>query len=254
LLRRVQELVLAQMTGRAAYRRATEIESGKPTDDLELDRLLSHPYWEVRNKIVKFLGKQPTPERVQRLREKLGDRMETGIVRRNAAEALAAIPSPEPETIEVLLRALSDPYWEVRSEAARALWSVASPDEAVEARLIEALEKESDFEVVCSLAQALGGLGVSGRSFEALARLIMHTNWIVRSQAAVALSEFSLRHPEREGALKEALGRMDFRSDGVTAKVVLTAKIDGLADAIEQGDAAAVRRLYFHLKNGWRGR
>ncbi len=135
----------------------------------KLDAWLASPAWELRNAAVKLIARFRDDGRYARLLGALADRAEAGIVRRNAAEAIAQLGLRTAPARGALVRALGDPYWEVRSEAATALAALFPPAEDLEAALLRALFgprggrriREANFEARMALALALGHLGLS---------------------------------------------------------------------------------------------
>ena len=173
---------------------------------------LKQPQWETRNIGVKLVGelqlkvyrlelldiiqnRQPAP-----LSHRLlgGDFHEPGFVRRNAVTALTKLGEPDDGTLEVLIRfALSDPYYEVRAEAARVMKQFAThfPDglrqEAV-ARLAE-LARERNFEVAQAAVIALGDISDTDEVVELYRSLHYHRNWKVRNGIVLGYEALWLR-------------------------------------------------------------
>ncbi len=109
----------------------------------------------VRLEAARALAKIPDPASIAPLIEVLaGD--EDGSVRREAAVALRAVGGQSPVVAHAFRQALSDPSWEVRAEAARALGRV--DDEASVEPLLAALEDRS-YTVQTSAQHALANLG-----------------------------------------------------------------------------------------------
>lgn len=136
------------------------------------DRLLCAERWQERNAGVKLAGlvryekrlpvllqfitdRTPAP-RLQRLLG--GDFVQVGFIRRNAVQAIRRIHKYDAEVRRAFLAALTDPYYEVRSWAARAIESMAEeigPDSEMESLLRRNL-RDRWFEVVASSLDALG--------------------------------------------------------------------------------------------------
>jgi hypothetical protein len=111
-------------------------------------------------------------------------------VRRQAAQALAAIFPAAKEAVPSLLAALKDSEVSVRGEAAAALVKI-DPRHIAEAQpsLIAAL-KDKDPEVRCTAAQGLGQVGAPARSAVPLLQATLKdTNRQVRREAAISLAE-----------------------------------------------------------------
>jgi len=203
------------------------------------------------------------------------DRREAGIIKRNAAEVLGARGRRDSETVRALVAALRDPYWEVRSQSALALWHLCRPEDGVDEPLYELLFgskhsevlgrpviyvdeylREKSFEVRGCAAQALGGVGRGERAFRALVALTTDDKWLVRNQAAVALAEFAAR--ERE-FYRSALGwveRLDVVCDGSISIFPIRESVNHLTSLLRSGepDQAQIRGLYLQLMAGWHRR
>jgi len=216
---------------------------------------LASDSWEVRNCALKIIARTRCEELYAVLVAKLAERGEAGIIRRNCAELLPGIGLRTPEIVAALRRALGDRYWEVRAEAARALAELAQESDELETELLDALERERNFEVQAGLAQALGALAVTRRGFEALARLAAGGPWLVRHQAAVAALEMGARRPEFDQDAVAAIRRLDLLAEGAATTSVFRQSILELAELTAKGrpfpSAESLRRRYFHLKWGW---
>lgn len=155
--------------------------------------------WEDRNIAVKLAGEL----KLKTLREDLvhilsdrtpaprshrilgGDFHHPGFVRRNAVVALLALGEPDATTWDALLLALRDPYYEVRTEAARAFAAVGSRlDPPCRERAMESLSAEAlsrrNFEVARESVLALGSIAPDDGVVELFRKLHYHRNWRVR--------------------------------------------------------------------------
>jgi HEAT repeat protein len=216
---------------------------------------LASDAWEVRNCAVKIIARTRCEELYDVLRAKLLERGEAGIVRRNCAELIPLLGPAAREMEDALRRALADPYWEVRAEAARAFAGTARPSAGREAVLLERLEREENLEVRAAQAQALGGLGVGRAALAALARLAGDGPWLVRHQAAVGLLELGARVPELSEEAVEHVRGLDLLAEGAATRSVFRQGILDLIELTAPGrpfpPAESLRRRYFHLKWGW---
>jgi len=230
----------------------------------KIDAWLESPSWEVRNAAVKLVAHTGDEARYGRLLEKLADRREAGIVRRNAAEAIAQSGLRTEASRSALLQALTDPYWEVRTEAIHALAALcpASPD--IELRLLDLLYgppkprrpriREENFEVRMAIAQALGHLGVSALAFDALVDLSQDDSWPVRSQAAVAVAHFALRQPSFLARARDLLLAIDRQSEGSVSYFVHRDIVSQAMRAVRDAPGGAEPNfgaLYLNPKAGW---
>ena len=236
-----------------------------------LPDLLASGNWEVRNAALKLVARIRDEERFGLLAEKLLDAREAGIIRRNAAELLLAWGRCTPEVEAALCRALSDLYWEVRAEAARALSGLAppggAPERAVLGRLLNGAARsaagelpgrairERNFEVRAGLAEALGALGLSQMAFAALERLAADPQWLVRYQAAIALAHFGSRLPEHRERALAVVRQVDHACSGALPTFVFPRRLRRLIDDMTQRPgtltADVLRNRYIHLKRGW---
>ncbi|HPD16077.1 MAG TPA: HEAT repeat domain-containing protein [Planctomycetota bacterium] len=231
----------------------------------KLDAWLASPAWELRNAAVKLIAHWRDEARYARLLGVLGDRAEAGIVRRNAAEALARLGLATPPARAALVRALADPYWEVRSEAALALAALFHPAEDLEQALLDALLgarprpprriREDNFEVRMAHARALGHLGLSRAAFDALLALAGDDSWLVRSQAVVGIAHLVARQTEFFGEAHDRLHGVDRLSEGCVSFFVLRDVLGRVLRAVTEGpqalSAERLRALYLDPRTGW---
>ena len=164
------------------------------------DQRLGSPRWQDRNTGVKLVGLIGYGERLPALLHVLTDRTpvawhrrllggdfeQVGFIRRNALQSIWRIRAYGPEVREALLLALSDPYYEVRSWAARGvdrLSSFIGEDTELVHRLRRNLE-DRWFEVVVSSLRALGRISKDPTILTDLTPLLAHRNWKVQ-QATV---------------------------------------------------------------------
>lgn len=161
--------------------------------------LLASPSWESRNFGVKLIGllgaheKLPLLVAILRDRRKAawykrmlgGDFEQVGFVRRNTLTAIGRLGQVTPDIEEVLLAALSDPYYEARAEAARTVAALDSGLSAsARARFVDrltALLGDRWVEVAAVAAETLGHVGDDTRALAVLLGLQDHRHWVVRS-------------------------------------------------------------------------
>lgn len=184
--------------------------------------LLVNDDWEARNRGVKLLGLLGATEKVPLILALLSDRTpaplfhrllggdlaQVGFLRRNAFVALARLGVVDAGVEETLLAGLSDPYWEVRAEAARAAARLAGRLER-RAEVVAALVKglaDRNLEAAAAAAEALGALGGEADALPALLALANHRFWKVRAAALRGVLALVERGAVRGSAgLKEAL-------------------------------------------------
>ena len=173
----------------------------------QADRLLTSEAWyEIplgrRNVGIKLVGQLGYVEQLPLLLDILRDRAlvnpwrrffggdyhHGGILRRNVVEqGICRLGVADEQVMQVLLDVLgSDPYFEVRAAAARALGELCAPDERLERALCAALADHASPVVV----QALRALGHSARDpgvLEQLRRFYLHPDWQFRLEVVQAL-------------------------------------------------------------------
>lgn len=235
---------------------------------VRIDRWLGSVGWEVRNAALKLIAHIRDEARYPLLAERLCERAEAGIVRRNAAEMLAKVAWRTPEARRALVAALGDSYWEVRAEAGRALAALFEPAADLEAALLGRLFaarangrrrlREGNFEVRMAIAEGLGTLGVGRPALDALTELAGDTSWLVRSQSAVGLAHFASRREEFRADAREVVRHLDRQSEGSVSyfvhRDVLGRALKLIHRGHEQeaaGTVAELRSLYLNPKRGW---
>ncbi|MGW8320616.1 MAG: glycosyltransferase [Thermodesulfobacteriota bacterium] len=175
-------------------------ESEKAYLRYKTDQLLGSPRWQDRNTGVKLVGLIGYGERLPTLLYVITDRTrvawhqrllggdfeQVGFIRRNALQATWRIRTYGPEVREALLLALSDPYYEVRSWAARGVERLCSfiGEDPELVRLLRRNLKDRWFEVVVSSLRALGRITKDPTILTDLVPLFAHKNWKVQ-QATV---------------------------------------------------------------------
>jgi UDP-N-acetylglucosamine--N-acetylmuramyl-(pentapeptide) pyrophosphoryl-undecaprenol N-acetylglucosamine transferase len=176
------------------------LEREKSYLEYRTDQLLSSPRWQDRNTGVKLTGLIGYNERLPALLHSITDRtpvawhrrllggdfQEVGFIRRNALQAVWRIQAYDPGVRQALLTALSDPYYEVRSWAARGIERLSSSigEDAELERLLRKNLKDRWFEVVVYSLRALGRITKDPTILSDLVPLLAHRNWKVQ-QATV---------------------------------------------------------------------
>jgi UDP-N-acetylglucosamine--N-acetylmuramyl-(pentapeptide) pyrophosphoryl-undecaprenol N-acetylglucosamine transferase len=213
--------------------------------------LLASPRWERRNLGVKLVGLLQARDRLSLVTDLLKDRrpaswykrmfggdfQQVGFVRRNALTCIARLGVVTQAVEEVLVAAFTDPYYEVRSEAARTAATLdrSLGDEArrrLAAALIGALT-DPWLEVAATAAEALGTIGGPDDALPALVELQRFRYWVVRAAGLRGL--LSLVERGRAGDLDElerqlrgfVLTATDFRPE-----FTIRSSYAGVVDAI----------------------
>jgi len=199
--------------------------------------LLGSPSWEARNAGVKLLGLLQAPESaaaiVAVLRDRRraawykrllgGDFEQVGFIRRNALTALARLGETGPDVEDVIIRALDDPYYEARVEAARTL-AILGPGFSEGARRLAVAGltrrlRDRWLEVAAAAAESLGRIGREADAVPALVALGTHRYWMVRAAALNGLCTLVERGEVAEGNALErqvrgfVLAATDFRPE-----------------------------------------
>jgi UDP-N-acetylglucosamine--N-acetylmuramyl-(pentapeptide) pyrophosphoryl-undecaprenol N-acetylglucosamine transferase len=161
--------------------------------------LLISPEWQKRNLGVKLLGlleaRESIPVMLAMLKERKrvsivkrlfgGDFEQVGFIRRNIVITLVRLDTLTPEVESAFLDGFSDPYYEVRTECAKA---AAHFNERIAARDIFIAElmkilNESNLDVSTAAAEALGRLGGEHNALPALLNLRDTKYWRLRAAA-----------------------------------------------------------------------
>ncbi len=159
--------------------------------------LLIDSSWQNRNLGVKLLGLLGAKEKIPAilalfferkpvpLIKRLfgGDFEQVGFIRRNIVNALVRLNEISPEVEKALLAGLSDPYYEVRAESARAAAffgaRLSSPDNFISTLL--RLLTDPAIDVTAAAAEALGKLGGERDAMPALLGLWDARLWRIRA-------------------------------------------------------------------------
>ncbi len=231
-------------------------ENGLQLSDSDLEYLkyrtddyLASPQWQIRNHGVKLVGLLEYRERLPHLLYMLeerrpvrwpyrllgGDFVQVGFIRRNIFDALIRLDADCEETFKAIELGLEDPYFEVRSHAARAAEHFADRLGGRAPRIqrrLEALLNDKRFEVVCAVVEALGGTSADGRVVERFRRFRYSKYWRIRlsvARALVRLLERGVAHAEDvEALLEEVL----ITSDGFQPHFPLKAELRHLAETL----------------------
>ena len=176
-----------------------------------VDGFLRNERWPIRNEGVKLAGllgyRDRLPFLLALLRDRTpapffqrllgGDYRQVGFIRRNAVTAIGRLGVYDAPVRAVLLDLLADPYYEVRSAAARAFADLAHGPETVDAdgerdaevlNGLRCLLRESSFEIRSAAIRALGRMG-DGAVAEWLRPFYQDPNGKVRQAVIDALAD-----------------------------------------------------------------
>ncbi len=178
-------------------------EGGKAYLRYKTDQLLGSSLWQERNTGVKLVGLIGYKERLPTLLHFIVDRTpvawhrrllggdfeQVGFIRRNALQAIWRINEYGPDVRNALLVALNDPYYEVRSWAARAIHRLSGSvgEDAELVALLRKNLKDRWFEVVVCSLRALGRVTEDPAILSDLVPLLAHRNWKVQDAAVRCL-------------------------------------------------------------------
>jgi UDP-N-acetylglucosamine--N-acetylmuramyl-(pentapeptide) pyrophosphoryl-undecaprenol N-acetylglucosamine transferase len=200
-----------------------------PWEDVEYvhyktDYLLRAGRWQERNLGVKLAGlsryQDTCPILVEFITDRSpttpfkrllgGDFIQVGFIRRNSLQAIWRICHYDSAVRNAFMCCLTDPYYEVRSWTARAMYrmsEVVGEDKELESLLRKNL-KDRWFEVVVESAKALGKISQDPGILGEIEILLHHNNWKVRDAALMCLRELLFRNvlsycPELEEQLQK---------------------------------------------------
>lgn len=232
--------LLARLTAERAKRGsayqpedAVPVQADLPCYRARAASLLTNPRWEKRNLGVKLVGLLGLKEKVPLLLAMLADRtpapglqrlfggdfLQVGFIRRNILVALRQLGHLDAAVESALLRALVDPYYEVRAEAARcAAFFAPNAKRRVDfAMCLARLTADRHWEVAAEAARALGAVGAGEEAAACLLGLAEHHFWQVRDASLAGLRLLLERgaagDPERlsEGSRRYVLTATDFK-------------------------------------------
>ena len=169
-----------------------------------VDGFLTDTRWQIRNEGVKLVGLLRYRDRLSfilgLLRDRTpapwlqrlfgGDYRQVGFIRRNAVTTISQLGVYNESIRAVLLDLLNDPYYEVRSAAARTFAALApdTGDTDVEAlNGLRGLLRESSFEIKSAAILAMGKMG-DGAVLEDVRPYYLDPNWKVRQAVIDALT------------------------------------------------------------------
>jgi len=223
---------------------------------------LTSSNWRMRNAGVKMVGilrqrdklpvlagfvKDRTP--APRIRRLFGGDFETnGFIRRNSMASLIRLGVASPLVREVVLCGLEDPYFEVRSQAARAVQALCGSlrnDQEIVERLLNCA-KDKYFEVVLEAVKALGSVASGESVLEVFRSLSQHENWRVRQAVVEGFCALLDRGQDvPKGFLSEILAGMMVTSTGFCPSFSLKAAVAKLGERISEPDSTVGDRGKF---------
>ncbi len=170
-----------------------------------VDGFLKNTRWQIRNEGVKLVGLLGYRDRLSfilaLLRDKTrapwlqrvfgGDYRQVGFIRRNAVTSVGQLGVYNESVRAILLDLLADPYYEVRSAAARTFGALATGDGDTDVEVLNGLRRllrESSFEIKSAAILAMGKMG-DGAVLDDLRPYYLDPNWKVRQAVIDALTD-----------------------------------------------------------------
>ena len=174
-----------------------------------VDGYLKATAWPIRNEGVKLVGllgyRDRLPFILALLRDRTpapvlqrlfgGDFRQVGFIRRNAVTTISRLGVYDSAVRAALLDLLADPYYEVRSAAARAFAALAPETGERDAEALDGLRgllRQSSFEIKTAAIAALGKMG-DGKAAEWLRPFYQDPNGKVRQAVIDALGDLVRR-------------------------------------------------------------
>ena len=195
--------------------------------------LLVHPAWQKRNLGIKLLGLLGAKEKIPVILMLLfdrkpvpwfkkilgGDYEQVGFIRRNIFTTLIRLNTVSPEVEEALHLGLTDPYYEVRAQAAHAVAFFGSKLKSPETIIpkLKKLLSDPNIDVIVAAAEALGNIGGEEDALPALLEMWDRKLWKVRSAVLRGILHLvkggKISNPEilEEQTAKFILTSTDFR-------------------------------------------
>lgn len=214
------------------------------------DGYLAQSTWQTRNIGVKLVGLLQLESRLDALLYILhdptpatrwqrwvgGDRMQVGFIRRNTVLSIQRIGIWNDDVKKALLAALEDPYFEVRSWAAKATVAFAEPI-GQDSAILQALDQlctDRAFEVVCEAIRALGEIDERTTTYTSMRRFFTHPNWRVRQAVVYCLQRWVERKILSSEVIQSDLEHILVTSSGFVPHFQLREQIRTLSQALEQ--------------------
>ncbi|MDY0017737.1 MAG: glycosyltransferase [Candidatus Delongbacteria bacterium] len=182
--------------------------------------------WNIRNNAVKICGILRDGSKIPLLSRILRDEKK-GFIRRNIITAYSKIGSYT-ETVESdLFFALGDSYWEVRSEALKAVRIYkdgTSSNEKIKERVTGMLESKN-FELLLHSVLAVSVYINSEEEASILKKFYYHDNWKIREAVITVLNEVKIRGIITAEKLKAQIDSMLLVSAGFTPVFMMKKKV-----------------------------
>jgi UDP-N-acetylglucosamine--N-acetylmuramyl-(pentapeptide) pyrophosphoryl-undecaprenol N-acetylglucosamine transferase len=217
------------------------------------DGYLAHPSWQQRNIGVKLMGVLRLADRIDLLifllRDRTpavwwhrlcgGDYRQVGFIRRNVIMAFQQIDIWNEQIHQALLEALSDPYFEVRSQAAQAIIHFAdliSPTPNLLSALTHCC-KDLAFEVRQYAYIALAHLETHAEVYDLLKADFMNVNWLIRDALIQAIHILVDRDVIPAAKVQADLEQILLTSAGFTPNFPLREQLQKLSLVLSQKTA-----------------
>ncbi len=213
------------------------------------DGYLASPAWQTRNIGVKLVGLLHLTERLELILFILtdptpaplwhrllgGDRRQVGFIRRNAITVLKQLDIWNDAVRETLLKALTDPYFEVRSNAASAVAHFAEEIGADEAFLkqLDVNIREHNFEVVRAAFFALAEIDRRPETYDKMKKMYLHPNWRIREALLHCLKRFVERGVLSADTVQKEIDQLLLTSTGFVPRFQLRERMLELSKVLK---------------------
>jgi UDP-N-acetylglucosamine--N-acetylmuramyl-(pentapeptide) pyrophosphoryl-undecaprenol N-acetylglucosamine transferase len=237
----------------ASYRPEDSVPDGAdlPCYRARAASLLANPSWEARNMGVKLVGLLRMADKAPHLLAMLADRtpvppfqrllggdfVQVGFIRRNILVSLRELGILDDAVESAIMRALADPYYEVRVEAARCAAFLApnAKRKADFAVTLARLTKDPHWEVAAEAARALGEVGEGSETVRCLLGLAEHHFWQVREAGLAGLRRLIERGAAPDaGGLQPDLRRFILTSTDFKPHFAIKESYRRLREALDQ--------------------
>lgn len=210
-------------------------EAFKDDYHYKINIYLSSGSWEIRNVGIKLVGLFADSTKVDYLVGILEAKKENGFVRRNTVRALMEFNMWNPNTLELILELVNDPYYEVRAAAVDYLLKCAPADEypKFKGKVLERLTARN-----ASMEERLACMRVVARmgGKEELMRMepfFMESNSMVREELLELLYNFYRRKLLSADDVRKQVGRILITSNNLRPEFKLKSIIKKIYKEIE---------------------
>ncbi len=182
--------------------------------------------WNIRNNAVKICGLLRDGSKIPLLSRILKNEKK-GFIRRNIITSYTKT-GIYTETLEKdIFSSLQDPYWEVRTEALKAVKvfrEESSGNEKIKERIIELLNC-NNFEVLLNAILSISVFMTDRNEISILKKFYYHDNWKIREAVITVLNDIKLKGIITAEKLREEIDSMLLVSAGFTPVFMMKKKV-----------------------------